>query len=119
MDNVPSVRPTKFVKGRSGNPNGRPKGSKNRVTLMKLALELDLRTRLNRDAQDILAKAVEMAKAGDTAMIKLLVDKMLPTSRSMDEEPAKEKVQIFIDRLPDRELKVEGRTITDGEYNEK
>ena len=31
--------PTKFTKGTSGNPNGRPKGSKNASTLLKEALQ--------------------------------------------------------------------------------
>lgn len=124
MDNA--LAPTKkqlearFKSGASGNPAGRPKGSKNKITLMKLALEGNLRKQLEHDAHDILRKAVEMAKAGDQAMIKLLVDKMLPTSRSVDDEPTKEKVQIFIDRLPERgDITVQGRkTIDNGEDNE-
>jgi hypothetical protein len=96
--------PHKFQKGVSGNPAGRPKGSKNRITLMKIALEGDLRTRLGKSAHEILERAIEMAKAGDPAMIKLLVDKMIPTSRSVDEEPSKERVQIVINRLGKEEL---------------
>ena len=85
---------------------------------MKLALELDLRSRLKHDAHEILAKAIELAKNGDQAMIKLLVDKMVPTSKAMDDEPTKERVQIFIDRLPDRDVNVEGRVVAEGEGNE-
>lgn len=119
MDNVPQVRPTsKFVKGKSGNPAGRPKGSKNRVSILKVALELDLREKLKHDAQDILQKAIDLAKSGDTQMIKLLIDKMIPTSKAMEDEPAKEKVQIFIDRLPDRELNIKGRVVAQGDDNE-
>lgn len=121
MENAPA--PTKkqvdarFQKGKSGNPAGRPKGSKNKLTLMRLALETDLRTQLRHDASEILQKAIEMAKAGDQAMIKLLVDKMIPTVKSSEDEPTKEKVQIFIDRLPERgDISVQGRkTVDNGE----
>lgn len=108
-----------FVKGVSGNPNGRPKGSRNKITLMKLALEGDLRTQMKPHMAEILAKAIEKAKDGDIAMIKLLLDKTLPTTKaSEDEAPSKEKVQIFIDRLPDREngkapATIEGRVVVD------
>lgn len=104
----------RFKKGQSGNPAGRPKGSKNKITLMKLALELNLRKQLENDAHEILRKAIELAKAGDQAMIKLLVDKMVPTSKAMEDEPTKEKVQIFIDRLPERgDINVQGRKVLD------
>lgn len=110
---------TKFQKGVSGNPLGRPKGSKNKITLMKIALEGDLRTRLAKDAHEILAKAIEMAKLGDPAMIKLLVDKMIPTSKSVDDEPTKERVQIFIDRLTkDERPVIQGRVIENDEVED-
>ena len=114
------VRRHGFQPGVSGNPAGRPKGSKNKITLMKLALEGELRTQLKPHMADILAVALAKAKDGDPAMIKLLLDKTLPTTKAAeDDAPAKEKVQIFIDRLPDRDgigkapATVEGRVIVD------
>ncbi len=110
---------SRFVKGQSGNPNGRPRGSKNKITLMKLALEGELRTQLKPDMAEILAVAIMKAKGGNESMIKLLLDKTLPTTKAAeDEAPAKEKVQIFIDRLPDRDggkapATVEGRVVID------
>jgi len=93
-----------FKKGISGNPNGRPKGSKNKITLMKLALEGELRAQLKHDAQEILKVAINAAKSGDTAMLKLLIDKMIPTSRAMeDEAPTQDKINIAITRLPPEE----------------
>jgi hypothetical protein len=66
---------------------------------------------------EILAQAIQKAKDGDPAMIKLLLDKTLPTSKAAeDDAPAKEKVQIFIDRLPEREGKapvINGRVVSD------
>ena len=111
---TPKQTAARFKKGQSGNPLGRPKGSKNKITIMKLALELNLRKQLENDAHEILRKAIELAKNGDQAMIKLLVDKMVPTSKAMEDEPTKEKVQIFIDRLPERgEVNISGRKTVD------
>lgn len=110
------------MKGVSGNPNGRPKGSKNKITLMKLALEGELRTQMKPHMAQILSVAIAKAKDGDPAMIKLLLDKTLPTTKAgEDEAPAKEKVQIFIDRLPDRDsggkapVTIDGRVVDDNE----
>ena len=123
MDNGKAIKPHLFQKGRSGNPAGRPKGAKNRVTLMKVALELDLRTRLKHDAQEILDKAISMAKSGDQAMIKLLIDKMIPTSKAIDDEPTKERVQVVISQLPSRDVVINGHSskelIEEGEYSEQ
>ena len=110
-----------FQKGISGNPNGRPKGSKNKITLMKLALEGELRTQMKPHMAQILSVAIQKAIDGDQAMIKLLLDKTLPTTKaSEDDAPAKEKVQIFIDRLPDRDggkapATIEGRVVVDND----
>lgn len=116
------ARTGKFQKGVSGNPNGRPKGSKNKITLMKLALEGELRTQMKPHMAQILSVAIAKAKDGDPAMIKLLLDKTLPTTKAgEDEAPAKEKVQIFIDRLPDRDsggkapVTIDGRVVDDNE----
>lgn len=84
---------------------------------MKLALEGELRAQLKPHMANILTQAISKALEGDPAMIKLLLDKTLPTTKAGDDEaPAKEKVQIFIDRLPDRDKKpatIEGRVVVD------
>ena len=67
----------KFIKGYSGNPAGRVRGSKNTVT--KLAENL-----LEDNAEKIASKAVELALKGDTVCIKLVLDKLLPTKRERD-----------------------------------
>jgi hypothetical protein len=60
-----------FKKGRSGNPNGRPKGSRNATTL---ALE----TLLDGQATALTQKAIELALAGDMAALRLCVDRIIP-----------------------------------------
>jgi len=61
----------KFQPGQSGNPNGRPKGSRNVATL---ALE----SLLDGEAEALTRKAVELALTGDIAALRLCLDRILP-----------------------------------------
>lgn len=97
---VPPNRAHLWKKGQSGNAAGRPVGVKNKITLVKLQIEGELRGQTKNEMQAVLAKAVEMAKAGDKDMIKMLVDKWISPARSgSDDDAPKEKVQIVIGRL--------------------
>lgn len=71
---APKEREYNFKKGVSGNPNGRPKGSKNQITELRIGLEQALREQIGPDLAAVAAKAVEMAKQGDRMMIKMLLD---------------------------------------------
>jgi Family of unknown function (DUF5681) len=64
-----------FAPGVSGNPAGRPKGSRNRSTLLMASLG-------EADAEAVVAAAVAKAKAGDGAMLRCLVTRILPAVRS-------------------------------------
>jgi hypothetical protein len=64
-----------FQKGQSGNPSGRPRGSRNRATILFQNL-------LEEDAEAISRKAVEMAKAGDIAAIRICMDRLAPARRT-------------------------------------
>jgi hypothetical protein len=70
-DTVRTQRGRPFEKGQSGNPAGRPKGSRNATTV---ALE----TLLEGQAEALTNKAVEMALAGDMAALRLCMDRILP-----------------------------------------
>ena len=63
-----------FQKGESGNPAGRPRGARNRATLLMQNL-------LANDAEAIGRKAIEMAKAGDLAAIRLCMDRLAPARK--------------------------------------
>jgi hypothetical protein len=60
-----------FRKGKSGNPDGRPKGSRNVTTV---ALE----TLLDGQAQALTQKAIDLALTGDMAALRLCLDRILP-----------------------------------------
>lgn len=60
----------------NGNPGGKP-GSKNRTTILAAAL-------LEGDAQELVRKAVELAKAGNVVMLKFLLTRTLPRERPIN-----------------------------------
>lgn len=84
-----------FPKGVSGNPHGRPKGSKNQITLLRQSLELALREQAATNIRDVLDKAMELALEGHPGMIKLLLELHM-SKASAEEKDAKEKVSINI-----------------------
>ena len=63
-----------FQKGRSGNPAGRPFGSRNKATVLMQNL-------LEGEAEAIGRKAIEMAKGGDMAAIRMCMDRLAPARR--------------------------------------
>jgi hypothetical protein len=62
---------SRFQKGRSGNPNGRPKGSRNSATLAAEAM-------LDGEAEALTRKAIEMALGGDTVALRLCLERIYP-----------------------------------------
>jgi hypothetical protein len=60
-----------FAKGRSGNPSGRPLGSRNHATLLMESL-------LEGQGEELTRKAIEMALAGDITAMRLCLDRLIP-----------------------------------------
>jgi Family of unknown function (DUF5681) len=60
-----------FEQGKSGNPHGRPKGSRNKTTMAMLEL-------LDEEAECITRKVIERAKDGDMLAIKLVMERVCP-----------------------------------------
>ena len=63
-----------FEKGRSGNPAGRRRGSRNRSTQAAQLL-------LEGEAEALTRKAVELALGGDPAALRLCLDRVIPPHR--------------------------------------
>jgi hypothetical protein len=66
----PTYRGRPFAAGNAG----RKQGSKNRTTVVAAAL-------LDGEAEELVHKAVELAKAGDVPMLKFLLSRILPRER--------------------------------------
>ncbi len=60
-----------FQKGQSGNPAGRPRGSRYQATMLTQSL-------LENDAEAIARTVIGMAKAGDIAAIRICMDRLAP-----------------------------------------
>jgi hypothetical protein len=63
-----------FQRGHSGNPVGRPPGSRNRTTLAMEAL-------FDGEAEAIVRKAIEKAKEGDTIALRMCLERIVPPRR--------------------------------------
>src|SRR5437762_133520 len=63
-----------FQKGESGNPAGRPAGIRDKRTAMR-----DL---LIPHAEGLVAKAVELALAGDSTALRICIDRLIPSAKA-------------------------------------
>jgi Family of unknown function (DUF5681) len=64
-----------FEPGKSGNPSGRPKGARNVATTLAEAL-------LDGEASAITRKVIEKALEGDSAALRLCLERLLPPRRA-------------------------------------
>jgi hypothetical protein len=62
---------TRFTPGQSGNPAGKPKGTRNATTVAMEAL-------MDGESEALTRKAIELAKAGDMTAIRLCLERILP-----------------------------------------
>jgi hypothetical protein len=63
-----------FEKGQSGNPAGRPRGSRNKATVLAEAM-------FEGEVEAIVRMAIGKAKEGDITAIRLCLDRVLPRQR--------------------------------------
>ena len=63
-----------FEKGRSGNPNGRPEGSRNKATILAQAL-------FDGQAEELIQKCVQMALDGDSTAMRLCIERLVPSRK--------------------------------------
>lgn len=106
-----------FKKGVSGNPSGRPKGVKNKSTLIKEAIENNMVEAVEGRALAVLEKTVEMALAGDTTCLKMLMDRMWVPGRAKDDLKGLDKSQVIINvtTIPGEKTILEGEVVDDAE----
>ena len=97
---VPRTEKGQFVKGHSGNPAGRTRGIRNKITLERLLLEDSLRQVLATKSPLLLEKAIDMALEGNDRVMRALLDKVLATPKHDDPGEAKDnEIKILIQNL--------------------
>jgi hypothetical protein len=64
-----------FRKGQSGNPAGKPKGTRHRATVAVQVL-------LEGEADALTRKCIELAKGGDTTALRLCMERLAPAMKS-------------------------------------
>src|SRR5450755_506398 len=62
------------AKGTSGNPAGRPTGSRNHATLLMEAM-------LEGESHELTRKAIDLGKAGNTYALRLCLDRLMPAGK--------------------------------------
>lgn len=86
-----------FLPGKSGNPKGRPKGTKDQIVTIKHDLELAVRENIDpKKIQNIVAKLVEKAEGGNLRAAKLILDKVLPNAVDVEETKSGEGGFMFV-----------------------
>jgi len=63
-----------FQKGESGNPAGRPRGSRNRTTILMQSV-------LEADGEALARKAIDLAKGGDLTALRMCMDRLVPARK--------------------------------------
>lgn len=87
-----------FVKGGPGGP-GRPKGSKNRITLMKAQMEEGFRESTAVKVAKVLEQIVDAALEGDAQARKMVWDAHISKANHQEDKTAGTKQAITVHRM--------------------
>jgi hypothetical protein len=74
---------------KSLNPNGRPKGSVNKYTALSRKLMSDR-------GPEIVQKVIDLALEGDRTCLKMCMDRILPTTKSVEFRSGEDKGNVII-----------------------
>ncbi len=103
-----------WAKGQSGNPGGRPVGSKNRLTLLREAVIAEAEELVLDNWAALVAKTIELAQNGDTTCLKILWDRIIPAKKAIDgihRDSSEFGVNIVIQSLEPKQVLIEGEVI--------
>ena len=95
---------TRFRKGQSGNPAGRPKGSRSAARVLEEALEQTVtvrvrgRRRTMTKLEAMIRTLIDGAVAGDARMVRMLLDRLGAAEERAGEEPETEEAFSAADR---------------------
>lgn len=75
---------------------GRKKGSKNKLTLLREAVLEKAEEMVLSDWEEVVRNTLELAKSGDTTCLKILWDRVIPSKRAIDTTQENKKPEIII-----------------------
>jgi hypothetical protein len=91
-NSTPNQRRHGFQPGQSGNPAGKPKGTRHRATMLAEAL-------FDGQAEQLVQKAIEMALAGDPTAMRLALERLCPPRRERPVNVAMPKISVAADLI--------------------
>ena len=94
-----------FLERTSGNNLGRPKGSRNKVTLIKLIAEQAVRENNEADMVEVCKMVIQDALEGDRHMRKLVWEAVVTKAPSAESSTGREKVEIIINSSAPPQIK--------------
>jgi len=74
-ENAGAMQDARFKPGQSGNPAGKPKGTRNKATQAMMVL-------LEGETEALTRRAIALALEGDTTALKLCLDRIAPAPKS-------------------------------------
>lgn len=88
-----------YIKGISGNPVGRPKGSKNKITLLKMIEEESWRERNADKLSMVLDMILDDAIEGNPASRKMIFDAIVSKANVQEDKSAGHKQTITVHKM--------------------
>lgn len=73
-----------WQKGKSGNPLGKPKGAKNKATLVQEAIKQEAEGLLIKHLPAVVEEVINQAKKGNMMAAKMLLDRAIPAKRAVE-----------------------------------
>jgi len=104
--------------GPSLNPNGRAKGSKNKLTLMQNGLIDQFAGEMNKEFKDVLRRVIQEAKDGDMTAARLLLDRAIPARKAVEHYGAQDGNNIVINIKGLEDINLNSEESIDAEYEE-
>lgn len=103
--------------GESGNPRGRPQGSKNKLTLLREAQMEKQEKKLLRNYPEIMEVVIQQAKEGCRSSQKLLIDYLERQKNKADEKQGGGSKEIVINISGAKAARTSGRVV-EAEFEE-
>jgi hypothetical protein len=121
VEETKDIRDTR-IGGKDGIPAGRPKGAKNKSTLLREALRGDFDELLRKDFKKIIRVVADQALEGCRSSQKLILERVVPSVHAESDNKDKHKfsggITITIGSLENQKVDISSGDVMDGEFSE-